>query len=80
MALASIALTALLAVGAQNSPDLDKTRPVAAPTAEPGGGSPSVAQTRYCIVETPTGSRLQRRECRTRKEWLDRGFDPLVKE
>ncbi|UVO51648.1 hypothetical protein M0208_14450 [Sphingomonas sp. SUN019] len=32
---------------------------------------------RYCIVETPTGSRIERKECRTRADWLKQGFDPL---
>lgn len=80
MTMLSIALAALLAVGAQNSPAMDKTRDVAAPATEPGGSGPAeVAPKRYCVVDTPTGSHLPRKECHTRKEWLDQGFDPLAK-
>lgn len=32
---------------------------------------------RYCVVDTLTGSRVQHKVCKTRKEWLDEGFDPL---
>jgi hypothetical protein len=34
---------------------------------------------RYCVEDTVTGSRLPRRSCRTREEWLAEGFDPLAK-
>jgi len=34
---------------------------------------------RYCVVDTITGSRLPHKTCKTRKEWLDQGFDPLDK-
>lgn len=33
---------------------------------------------RYCVAGTPTGSRLERRECRTLDAWLKKGFDPRV--
>ncbi|MES2042329.1 MAG: hypothetical protein V4475_00535 [Pseudomonadota bacterium] len=32
---------------------------------------------RYCVVEELTGSRLPHKICKTRKEWLAEGFDPL---
>ncbi|WP_423601978.1 hypothetical protein [Sphingomonas sp. MS122] len=31
----------------------------------------------YCVQDVPTGSRLIRKDCRTRAEWLKEGFDPL---
>ncbi|MCC2976953.1 hypothetical protein LK533_09745 [Sphingomonas sp. PL-96] len=34
--------------------------------------------TRYCVKTEITGSRLPRRECHTRQQWLDLGYDPLV--
>lgn len=34
-------------------------------------------ETRYCIVETPTGSHIQRKTCKTRGDWLKSGVDPL---
>lgn len=44
----------------------------ATPTAAP---SP---QTKYCIVDTVTGSRIAKRVCKTRDAWMrEDGFDPL---
>lgn len=34
---------------------------------------------RYCVVNTPTGSHIQRKTCKTRPDWLAEGFDPLEK-
>lgn len=31
--------------------------------------------TRYCIVDRVTGSRVPKRVCATREEWLARGLD-----
>jgi len=39
----------------------------------------SSPERRYCVVDRITGSRMQHRVCKTRKEWLDEGFDPLAK-
>lgn len=42
--------------------------------------SPQVAPNvdrRYCVVERITGSRMPHKTCKTRKEWLAEGFDPL---
>lgn len=36
-------------------------------------------QRRYCVVNTPTGSRVERRECRTLDAWLASGVDPRAK-
>jgi hypothetical protein len=44
----------------------------ATPTAEP------TPQTKYCIVDTVTGSRIPQKVCKTREAWMrDEGFDPL---
>ena len=32
----------------------------------------------YCISYTPTGTRLPRRDCHTRADWMKKGFDPLA--
>jgi len=40
--------------------------------------APSPAR-RYCVVDQITGSHLPHKVCKTRKEWLDEGFDPLAK-
>jgi hypothetical protein len=31
------------------------------------------------VVETLTGSHIPTKQCRTRDEWLKRGFDPIAK-
>jgi hypothetical protein len=37
-------------------------------------------ETKYCVVQTFTGSMLPRKVCRTRDEWIAReGFDPAAK-
>jgi hypothetical protein len=44
--------------------------------ANAGQAAPN-ADRRYCAVEQITGSRLPHKTCKTRKEWLVEGFDPL---
>ncbi|WP_010215722.1 hypothetical protein [Sphingomonas sp. PAMC 26621] len=34
---------------------------------------------RYCVIDTPTGSHIRNKVCKTRPEWLDEGFDPIAK-
>ena len=34
---------------------------------------------RYCVVETPTGSLIQRRTCKSLEGWLAEGFDQRAK-
>ena len=44
----------------------------ATPTAEP------TPQTKYCMVDTVTGSRIPQKICKTRAAWMrEDGFDPL---
>ena len=45
----------------------------------PTGSAGSVAKpTRYCVMqESMTGSRLRKKVCNTREDWLKQGFDPL---
>jgi hypothetical protein len=61
--------------------------PIAGIAAEPEGGA-APAQTsqpraeqkiRYCIVETPLGSHIEKKKCLTRAEWLKQGVDPTGK-
>jgi hypothetical protein len=35
-------------------------------------------QVRYCAVDTPTGSFIPRRICKTRADWLKEGVDPAA--
>lgn len=53
------------------------------PKAEPAAASTTnadaqpKADTRYCIVDTVTGSRIPQKVCKTRQQWMAEGFDPL---
>lgn len=40
---------------------------------------PAASKQRYCIIDTTTGSRIPKKTCQTRAQWLDLGFDPLAK-
>lgn len=40
---------------------------------------PSTDMRRVCVVDIPTGSRISRRFCQTRAEWVAQGTDPLAK-
>lgn len=73
------AATALLAIVAA---------PAQAGTPGAGGGrsavpaqapSPDAAKEakKYCVVDTLSGSRIARKVCLTRDDWMKRGFDPL---
>lgn len=52
---------------------------------EAAGSVPKIEQAkpkpdqRYCVVSNITGSRIEHKVCKTRKEWLAEDFDPLAK-
>ena len=54
-----------------------QTTEVAAAAAQTAVVQPAQAAPakRYCIVETPTGSRIPQKTCKTRDEWLSSGVD-----
>ena len=70
--IATLALTAALMLEPAG-----KTEPSATPSS---AVSDTGAQTskRYCVDAVNTGTRLPRRTCMTRTEWLKLGFDPLA--
>ncbi|MEG3178105.1 hypothetical protein U1872_17825 [Sphingomonas sp. RB3P16] len=51
---------------------------VAAGTEMPTSRVAAPAAQRYCVVSDVTGSRIARRVCQTRADWLKDGFDPLA--
>jgi hypothetical protein len=57
----------------------DPPKSVAAPITSGGGAfqAPAPKATRYCVIDTATGTRVPRKVCDTREAWLNRGFDPL---
>lgn len=41
--------------------------------------APAKAEKRYCVATKFTGSRVPRKECKTRAQWIaDDNFDPLA--
>lgn len=53
------------------------TANVSAPAHSGGPIAPAAKAKRYCVVAQDTGTRLSRKLCRTRAEWLAQGYDPL---
>ncbi len=50
----------------------------AAPTARATPTAAPSPQTKYCVVDTVTGSRIAQKICKTRDAWMrEDGFDPL---
>lgn len=47
-----------------------------ASTQEPAARGTMARDQRVCLKQTPTGSRVPRRECKTYGEWIDAGVDP----
>ena len=58
---------------AETKPGTPAPAAQASPDAKPG------KDMRYCVQGTVTGTRLVRKDCRTRAEWMASGFDPLDK-
>ena len=51
----------------------------AAPAAAPAGAA-TAAKKRYCVETTLTGTRMAKKICRTRDEWIrTEGFDPVAR-
>ncbi|WP_066658067.1 MULTISPECIES: hypothetical protein [unclassified Sphingomonas] len=68
-AAALIVATAAPAFARDTAPSAPQSSEASAPKAE----------TRYCVSETPLGSRLPKKTCKTRAQWIaDDNFDPLA--
>ncbi len=53
--------------------------PGPSPVAQPVATTTATATAKqYCVRATSTGSRMTQKVCRTRKDWMARGFDPLA--
>lgn len=61
-------------------PALAETKPgTPTPAAGAETAEQAVKDKRYCIQQSLTGSRLAKKICKTRAEWMnDDGFDPLA--
>ena len=71
-AAAAFALVATPAFAASNDPTTD------APKQERAAPKAPKASQQYCVQDEITGSRMPRKVCKTRAEWIaEDGFDPL---
>ena len=51
--------------------------PVKAPAKPVQQAKQPSPQQRYCVDVKMTGTRIAKRDCRTRADWMAQGFDPL---
>ena len=88
MTIRVVAAAAALVLGVATvaAPAMAEPRTVPAPattttesadTASTTSGTKAKRETRYCAETEITGSRLPRRQCQTREDWLRDGVDPL---
>ncbi|MEZ0497871.1 hypothetical protein [Sphingomonas sp. IW22] len=56
----------------------EDTKPAAAPAAAAAAPYTVSDNTRICVRETLTGSRVPRMICNTMKRWKDQGVDPFA--
>lgn len=68
---------AVFAVGLAATAHAETKPGTPSPAAQAGSEAKPVKDKRYCVQEMITGSRMPRKDCRTRAEWLKEGFDPL---
>jgi hypothetical protein len=76
----SLMIAAALAASPADDPTTPTPRqPDTAAVAGTGGSAGAAAKSarRYCVKETYTGSRVPKKSCYTREEWLNQGWDPL---
>ncbi|MCW4463043.1 hypothetical protein OK349_15120 [Sphingomonas sp. BT-65] len=69
--------TAVIAVGLATAANAETKPGTPAPASTSTEQAKPVKDKRYCVQNEMTGSRVPRKECRTRAEWLELGFDPL---
>lgn len=74
IAAAALLATAAPAIARPADTEAAARRTEAASTLERVAANPA---TRFCVNETVTGSRITRKICHTRSEWIARGADPI---
>lgn len=86
--MSKVLLFASVAIAAVTSPVLAReAKSVEGAKAETSQPAPTasatpakkMAEQKYCVLDTVTGSRIAYKICKTRAEWLDQDFDPLAK-
>lgn len=69
-------VAALGAIAAAATPAFAETKAPAQPV---DASAQASDDTKYCIMASNTGSRIKRKVCATRAEWIEReGYDPLT--
>jgi hypothetical protein len=68
---------AVFAVGLAAAAQAETKPGTPTPAAQADADGKTVKDKRYCVQGNITGSRLARKDCRTRAEWMKQGFDPL---
>jgi hypothetical protein len=80
LAIASTAMFAITAATGAMAADPKNTQTTdenAAPAPAPSD-QPTASEKKYCVVDTPTGTRINRKTCKTRQQWMSQDqFDPL---
>ena len=72
-----LAIAAALTLAAGAVPASAAT-PAATAVAAKSAATVKPAAKRYCVEDTHTGTRIPRRTCRTRADWLALGLDPAA--
>lgn len=68
--------TVAAAILASNTPVAAATTTAPAPATVPAAAN---ANPRVCIVDTPTGTYIRQRVCKSLNDWRAQGIDPLAK-
>ncbi|MGH6614848.1 hypothetical protein [Sphingomonas sp.] len=77
LALASAALITATPVFANDPAPSSAPQTASAAQAQQAQPAAAKKETKYCVEEEFTGSRISKQVCLTRADWLNRGFDPL---
>ena len=76
-----IAAAAASLIVATAAPAMARDTAPSAPTQSDEASAPKADTKRYCVATKTTGSRLAKKLCKTRAEWMsDDNFDPLAPE
>lgn len=73
----ALAGAAILATGAaQASPDPRAAKPQTDAVSSGSAVAEPSMQQKYCVADTITGSRVAKKVCKTRADWISDGWDP----
>lgn len=74
---AAALLAAAMLTGGAVAPAMAKSDPTKRAPQEQRDNAKESAEPLYCVVETPTGTHIRTKDCRTRADWIAAtGVDP----